>query len=291
MPNKRCENVADTFGEKKCRVLITGADSYVGSAVESWLQSIPERYCVTVLDVIDDKWRAVDFSAYDVVFHVAAIVHRRSSRAKKEFSLYYGINTKLTEEIAKKAKDSNVRQFIFMSSMSVYSACKEKYISENTEPKAKEPYGRSKLMAEEVLKKMQTDEFQVVLLRAPMIYGDGCKGNYPRLVKLAKVCCIFPQIENKRSMLHIDGLCRFVQLMIDNRESGVFFPQDKEYINTSNLVRRIARENNHKIWMVPGLTGIIKLTYWIPCGIGTTMKKLFDDYVYEQEISKYIDEY
>src|SRR5690606_2947926 len=95
--------------------------------------------------------------------------------------------------------------------------------------------------------KLMDEFFKVVILRPPMIYGKGCKGNYPKLVKLAKILPVFPNIENKRSMLHIDNLCEFIKLMIDNGENGLFFPQNKEYVKTSELVKIIAEVHGRKI--------------------------------------------
>lgn len=273
------------------RVLITGADSYVGSAAQAWLSTMSEHYSVTVLNVMGDAWRTFDFSRYDVVFHVAGLVHRKIRQTKQEYSVYDRVNTKLTEEIAHKAKQSGVQQFIFMSTMSVYSGCKETCITEVTVPKAKEPYGYSKKMAEEVLLQMESETFRVVILRAPMIYGPGCKGNYQKLKALAGHIPVFPKADNIRSMLFIDTLCRFVQLMIDNKEAGVFFPQDKEYVNISELVVRLAKEQNHRICLIPGLRGFLRFVTHLPGGFGATMKKMFGDYTYAQSLSEYNEEY
>lgn len=289
MPERACEE-----GKSICRVLITGAGSYVGSAAELWLASMPDRYCVTVLDVENDAWKLFDFSAYDVVYHVAGLVHRRKKHTRAEKELYYAINTKLSAEVACKAKESGVRQFIFMSSMSVYSGCKESCITEDTVPLvaslAKDPYGYSKLKAEEELGRLQSDSFRVVILRAPMIYGPGCKGNYARLEWLAKRIWFFPKVDNRRSMLQIETLCRFVQFVIEEQKSGVFFPQDKEYVNTAELVVRLAAENNRKVRLIPGMTGLIRLTCHLP-GMGTTLTKLFGDYTYARTLPGYKELY
>src|SRR5690554_6798259 len=100
------------------KILITGANSYVGTNVEKWLMKEPNKYYVETLDMKDSNWKEFDFSRFDVVFHVAAIVHKRES--KKNKNMYYNVNTKLAREVAKKSKNSKVKQFIFMSSMSVY---------------------------------------------------------------------------------------------------------------------------------------------------------------------------
>ena len=141
------------------------------------------------------------------------------------------------EKEANKAKEAEVKQFIFMSSMIVYSGCETTHITKDTKPKAENFYGDSKLQADLKLQEMNDDSFKVVVVRPPMIYGKGSKGNYPQLVKLATKLPVFPIVNNKRSMLHIDNLCEFIKLMIDNEESGVFFPQNSKYTNTSDMVQ------------------------------------------------------
>ena len=65
--------------------------------------------------------------------------------------------------------------------------------------------------------------------------------------KLAQKLPVFPDIDNQRSMLHIDNLCEFIRLMIDNEESGLFFPQNREYVKTSEMVKLIAEVHGKKI--------------------------------------------
>jgi len=169
------------------RILITGANSYVGTNVERWLMREPDKYHVDTIDMIDGSWREKDFSDYDVVFHVAGIAH---VNAKKNMeSLYYKVNTDLTIETAQHAKQCGVKQFIFMSSIIVYGeskSLKPVVITRDTEPKPNGFYGNSKLQAEIGIKKLEDQDFKVVILRPPMIYGPGSKGNFPKLIALAK---------------------------------------------------------------------------------------------------------
>jgi nucleoside-diphosphate-sugar epimerase len=160
------------------------------------------------------------------VFYVAGIEHV-SSDPKME-NLYYKVNTDITIETAKKAKAEGVKQFIFMSSIIVYgdSNSSKRVIDSNTVPTPSNFYGNSKLQAEEGIKNLESDYFKIVVLRPPMIYGRGSKGNYPRLAKLAKKIPVFLDIDNERSMLHIDNLCEFLRVMIDYEESRLFFPQN-----------------------------------------------------------------
>ncbi|TAH75068.1 MAG: NAD-dependent epimerase/dehydratase family protein, partial [Anaerolineaceae bacterium] len=231
------------------RILITGADSYIGTSLEKWLEKYPDKYTVDTVDMKGEGWRLKSFAGYDVVFHVAGIAHV-SSDSKRE-ALYYKVNRDLTIETAMKAKFDSVKQFIFMSSIIVYGDIHSSlgFIDRHMIPTPNNFYGKSKLQAEEGIMKLASEEFKTVILRPPMIYGKGSKGNYPKLAKAAQKLPIFPDIDNERSMLHIDNLCEFIKLIIDNEEDGLFFPQNEEYVKTSELVKTIAEAHGKKIML------------------------------------------
>ena len=189
------------------KVLITGANSFVGTNIEKWLMKTPEEFQVDTVDTMNDIWKTADFSKYDVVYHVAGIAH---VDPKPEMApLYYKVNRDLTIEIAKHAKEKEVKQFIFMSSGIVYHASKSlkgDVKTRDTVPNPNDFYGDSKLQAENGLKELETDAFKVCILRPPMVYGPGNKGNLPRLGWLAVRTPIFPAWHNKRSMLFVENL-------------------------------------------------------------------------------------
>ena len=270
------------------RILITGANSYVGTNVERWLIRETDKYHVDTIDMIDGSWREKDFSGYDVVFHVAGIAH---VNAKKNMeSLYYKVNTDLTIETAQHAKKCGVKQFIFMSSIIVYGeskSLKPVVITRDTEPKPNGFYGNSKLQAEIGIKKLEDKDFMVVILRPPMIYGPGSKGNFPKLIALAKKTPIFPAYHNQRSMLYIDNLCEFVRLVIDNEERGVFWPQNREYVDTCEVVRQVAKLMKRNYYIIPGINWAVSIF-----GIFIRqLPKMFGSLTYEQSISDYEYDY
>ena len=274
------------------KVLITGANSYIGESVEKWLNNSDDEYEVDTLDMLDPNWKEYDFSKYDTVFHVAGIAHADVGNISDEVKQrYYKVNTDLTLEVANKAKEAEVKQFIFMSSMIVYSGCETTHITKDTKPKAENFYGDSKLQADLKLQEMDDESFKVVVVRPPMIYGKGSKGNYQQLAKLATKLPIFPIVDNKRSMLHIDNLCEFIKLMIDNEESGVFFPQNAEYTNTSDMVQIIATIKNHNIITIPGFKQVIKLMIKMNNKVGQLSSKAFGDSYYDMDMSMYKDKY
>lgn len=265
------------------KILITGANSYIGTSLEKWLGKYPQEYFVDTVGMMGDEWESKDFSGFDVVFHVAGIAHV-SSDPKLE-CLYYKVNRDLTIEAAKKAKAEGVRQFIFMSSIIVYgdSSSSKRIIDRNTVPSPSNFYGKSKLQAEKGIQSLENEAFKIVILRPPMIYGKGSKGNYPKLAKAAVKFPIFPDIENERSMLHIDNLCEFIKLMIDNEERGLFFPQNAEYVKTSEMVRLIAKVHGKDIRLVKSFNSILSL---MGEKIGL-INKVFGNLVYEKAMSEY----
>lgn len=273
------------------KILITGEGSYVGMSFENYIQQF-DNFQVDTIDMIDGSWRDKSFGGYDVVFHVAGIAHSDFGKISEERkSLYYTVNTDLAIDTASKAKADGVKQFVFMSSASVYGESapigKKKVITKDTPLSALNVYGDSKIKAEEGLKLLRDDKFKVVILRPPMIYGKGCKGNYITLSKFAKKLPVFPNVNNERSMLYIGNLVEFVRLMIENKEDGVFLPQNAEYSNTSNVVKIISNANGKKIHLVKGFSWALKISSHIT-GL---VNKAFGNLSYDMELSKYKDNY
>ena len=208
------------------KILITGAGSYIGTSLERYLARWPECYQVDTVDMLEDSWREKSFAGYDAVYHVAGIAHSDSGPISPERSkLYYRVNTDITAELAEKAKREGVGQFIFMSSAIVYGHSgrvgETRRITADTRCTPANSYGDSKAKAEQGLLPLSDDSFRVVILRPPMIYGKGSKGNYPILSTLARKLPVFPRVENCRSMLYIGNLTEFVRLMIENEEQGI----------------------------------------------------------------------
>ena len=257
-------------------ILITGAKSYIGTSFENYMKQF-DGYNIETVDMLDDSWRKKDFSIYDVVFHVAGIAHSDTKNVSEETKKkYYAVNTDLTVETAKKAKESGVGQFIFMSSIIVYGSANE-YISNDTIPKPDNFYGDSKFRADNAIHTMQSDKFNVVSVRPPMIYGKGSNGNYPRLSALAKKTPFFPDFNNQRSMLYINNLCECIRLIIDNEEKGYFYPQNSEYVKTSELVKII----NPKIKLTSVFNFAIRLLKNV-----TIFKKVFGNLTYDKKMSE-----
>ena len=275
------------------KILITGENSYIGTSFEQYInENYPNDFEVDTIDMISGHWREKSFVGYDSVFHVAGIAHSDNGKIRKEKEeLYYSVNTRLTVETAKKAKLDGVSQFIYMSSSIVYGDSapigKSKLITKDTPVSPTNCYGDSKVQAEKGLSLLEDEKFKVVILRPPMIYGKGSKGNYQLLAKVALKLPIFPYIDNQRSMLYIGNLCEFVRLMILNDEQGIFWPQNREYSNTSELVRMIAQSHGKGLVFLRDFDWMLKI-------LGqkiSLINKAFGNLNYEQEMSNYKEEY
>jgi UDP-glucose 4-epimerase len=189
----------------------------------------------------------------------AGIAHRKAAD-----SLHYSINSGLAVDAAKKAKIEGAKQFLYLSSAAAVNPVNA--------------YGRSKLSAETSLKALENESFTVTIVRPPMVYGSGCKGNFTRLVKLSRLLPVFPDIRNKRCMIYIDNLCHFMADIIIRRVSGTFFPQNTDPVCTTELVRLIAGCLDKKIWFTKLFNPIIAVFSGI-----SAVDKMFGDFVYNGE--------
>ena len=276
----------------KKRVLVTGVNSYIGNAFRSYMEQYPEEAVVDGISVRNDAWKTLDFSGYDCIFDVAGIAHADTGHVSEEVKKrYYAVNCDLTVALAQKAKEEGVRQFIFMSSAIVYGDSApigfQRMITRDTPPAPADFYGDSKLQPEKGILPLADDHFKIAVLRPPMIYGKGSKGNYPVLSKMAQKLPAFPKVENCRSMLYIGNLVEFVRLVIKNEESGFFFPQNGQYSNTSQLVQMIAEAHGKHIILVGGCTVPLRL---LSQATGL-VNKAFGSLAYDMSMSEYKENY
>lgn len=277
----------------KKKVLITGANSYIGVSFEKYAKAYySENFVINTVDLISDSWREENFSEYDVVFHVAGIAHSDVGKVSEETKKkYYSVNTNLAVEVAKKAKVDGVKQFVFMSSMIVYGDSarfgQKKVITRDTMPNPANFYGDSKWQADKGVRALADENFNVTVLRPPMIYGRGSKGNYCTLAKIAKKVPLFPKVKNERSMLYIDNLCEFLCKIMLLGEGGVFIPQNSEYTDTCDMVNEIAKMSGKKIILSSLFAPLVFLCSKIPGKIRGLVNKAFGNMVYDQEMSQY----
>lgn len=259
------------------KVLVIGANSYIGKKFYEYSKNKEDhKMHVDMVTASDGAWRKTDLTGYDAILHLAAMVHKKEKKYMKD--LYDEINHKLAVEVARKAKENKVGQFIFLSTAAVFgygTSC----ITKDTVPKPVTYYGKSKLAAENDIMKLQDKAFKVAIVRTPMVYGDGCKGNYARLEKLARFTPIFPEYHNKRSVVHVANLSEYLANLIIEAKEGYFYPQDSEYLDTCMEIVRIRNRLGKRTWLVSAGNGIISLLL----SRFRIIRKIFSDLYYNMD--------
>lgn len=264
-------------------ILIIGKNSYIGKNLKAWLNQYPEKYKTSTISVRDDRWKSYDFSKFDTVINCAGVAHINNIQEGMK-NLFYSVNRDLVYELGKKAKNDGVSHFIHLSSMNVYGD----YCDNITDRDVVNPtsfYGDSKLQGDFELEKLKNNSFVISYIRPPFVYGKDCSGNFKTISKIAHLTPIFPDYKNKKSMIYIDNLCEFIRLIIDDKKGGVFTPQNKELISTTDLVAEIAINNNKKILFTKLFNWILKL--------GNkkfkTIRRAFGNDCYDLSLSDYYD--
>lgn len=257
-------------------ILITGKNSYIGNSFCDYTTKYGDT--VSVVDTIGDDWKDCDFSKFNAVVHVAAIVHKRENEYTEDEC--FAVNTQLAYDIAVKAKSEGVSQFVLLSTMSVYGTLTG-VITKDTELSPFNLYGKSKLEAERMISSLSDESFTVTVLRPPIVYGKGCRGNYVLLSDFARKMPFFPDFKSKRSMLYIDNLSAFIKKAIDEKLSGVFCPQDDEYVCTCDMVEAIAKVNGRKIKLTRVFNPLIKLALKLKVNV---VCKVFGSLVYDKDM-------
>ena len=260
------------------RILIAGEHSYIGTHLAAWLATQPDEYAVETLSLHGEDWHYANLAGVDAAVLVAGIAHQRETPENEP--LYEAINHQLAVAFAARAKTAGVRQLLFISSMSVYGRTTGR-IHADTTPTPNTAYGRSKLAAETELATMANDHFHVAILRPPMVYGPGCRGNYPRLATLIGNTPVFPRAQNERSMIYIDTLCACMEQLLQTGEGGLFFPQNTRYVRTAELAAQIARERGRSLWQPRGAGWLLRL---LAPYIGV-VGKVFGTLTYDPEMS------
>jgi UDP-glucose 4-epimerase len=239
------------------RLLITGSNGFVGTY---FIDKYKERYDIRTFSFLTDDLDALDCSELDAVFHLSALVHQMGGASAEE---YERVNVTQTLELAKKAKEAGVKQFVFMSTVKVYGEETDVAYTERSECHPQDEYGISKLKAEKELKKLEDKNFKISIIRTPIVYGFGVKANIKNLVNLVNKIPILPfgAIENRRSMVYIGNLCHLVDVVIEQEKSGVFLASDDEPLSTTKLVELMAKELNKKVYLIkiPFFEALLKL--------------------------------
>jgi len=246
------------------KLLLTGATGFIG---KYFIVKYQANYNVQTFSFLNDEISDLKLIDTDVVIHLSALVHQMGGASAEE---YERVNVTQTLELAKKAKESRVKHFIFMSSVKVYGEETDEIYNEDTDCFPEDEYGKSKLKAENELLKLEDEEFKISILRTPIVYGYGVKANIKNLISLVEKVPVLPfsGIYNNRSMVYIGNLCNLLNKIIETTSRGIFLASDDKPLSTTNLIQLIAKELDKKIWLIsiplfPSLLKLIKPSFYM----------------------------
>ena len=255
----------------KKTLMITGASGFIGT---NFIEKYKDDFNIVPVCLIENKPEDLDYEGVDCILHLAALVHQMNGAPEEK---YFEVNTELTKSLANKAKEAGVAHFVFYSTVAVYgthgSIDKEIVLSINSPTNPKDAYGKSKLEAENILRRLEYKNFIVSVIRPPMVYGDNCPGNMARLEKLVKKFPILPFGNNefKRSIVHINKLLDETKKIIDNREKGIFIPKDDKDVSIKEIVGNLAFKNGKNMTLVKIPRFLLKFMYKIKPKVITSL--------------------
>lgn len=226
-------------------ILLTGSNGYIGN---EFIATFQHKYNISTFSSLTDKLEELVLKNIDTVVHLAALVHQKKNLSYED---YHKVNVDYPLLLAKKAKESGVKHFVFMSSIAVYGDDKV-LLNEHTSCNPHTFYGRSKLEAEKKLIELENDDFCVSIIRPPMIYGKNAPGNIASLINLIKISKILPfaDIHNKRTFIYIGNLLALMMQVIDLRQNGIFLASDDAPLSTTTFIKLIAKELEKKVLLV-----------------------------------------
>jgi UDP-N-acetyl-alpha-D-quinovosamine dehydrogenase len=249
------------------RVLVTGAGGFVGRALCPAL----ERASWTVIPAgrrdigdigPDTDWRNL-LDGADAVIHLAARVHLMRDDAADPAAEFDRVNHLATARLAAQAAEAGVRRFIFMSSVKVHGDVSGHPLRAADPPTPMDPYGRSKYAAEHAIA-VHRHGMETVVLRPPLVYGPGAKGNFLSLMRIIDRGWPLPfaAVENRRSMIYLGNLVDAILASLDV-PPGIYLPSDRDDVSTATLIRRIAAGLGRSarlfpvpVWVLRGLAGV-----------------------------------
>ncbi len=250
-------------------VLITGATGFIGGALLGALKGRTVRRALrrsttpthpgdTVVGTIgpDTDWGAA-LAGMDCVVHLAARTHVTSEDSADPLAAYRRINVEATRSLAQQATAVGVRRFVFLSSIKVNGdATLEHPFTEADMPQPQDAYGISKCEAEEVLRDIASrSKMELVILRPPLVFGPGVKGNFLRLLQLIHRGRPLPlaSVRNRRSLLHVANLADAIATCVEAPAAAgkTYLVSDSTDVSTPELIRKLAAGMGHAARLLP----------------------------------------
>ena len=234
--------------KRKKTIMVTGASGFIG---KNFIEKYCEEYEIKTVNLRITDVENINFEGIDTVLHLAGLAHQMSGAPEDK---YYEINRDLTKKVAEIAKERGVKHFVFYSTVKVYGfdgdiENHDIVLNENSPCFPNDPYGKSKYEAENILKKLENSNFKVAIIRPPMVYGAGVKGNMLNLIKLVDKIPVLPfdYEENKRTIVGITNLLYMTKLIIDKEAGGIYLATDGEPVSIKDIVEAIEEGLNKKI--------------------------------------------
>lgn len=261
-------------------ILIVGKTSFVGQGVDRWFRQKQPRPQVSCMSVRDDGWKGADLTGFDVVIFTAALVHRPEVT---DWNEYERLNARLPYEFAIHAKAQGVKQFLFISTVSVHQAertlPKGFVITPQTPLAPPSLYGKSKLMGERLVQSLADEQFHVSVIRPTFVYGQNCRGQHIQtLHRVATRLPVLPKAfaNEPLGMVYIDNLAELCWLVANSGCSGVYHAQDRHPLST------------YGVWkaMAPRKIGIPCTWLFRPFVKISAVNRLFGGSAYTEEMAK-----
>ena len=265
----------------QANVLLTGATGFLGQAVlerllehESHKVTLALRSAVSFVrcaaHVVGDFSNGTDWSAalsnQQVVVHAVARAHIMKDEVADPLAEYRRVNVDGTLNLGRQAVAAGVKRFIFISSIKVngeQTPLGQPFTADDT-PTPDDAYGISKLEAELGLQQLASEtSMEVVIIRPPLVYGPGVKGNFANMIKLVSKGLPLPlgATNNKRSLVALDNLVDLIITCIDHPAAAnqVFLAGDGQDLSTTELLYRVARAMGKPSRLLPVPSSLLML--------------------------------
>ncbi|WP_213663096.1 NAD-dependent epimerase/dehydratase family protein [Stutzerimonas stutzeri] len=267
------------------KILLSGANGFLGSQIlkSCELRTLDVLACARDADISKPGWAKTPsldptsewgefFSGIDVVIHAAAIAHRVGKNSTDYYQQLQNANIQGTLNLARQAAAAGIRRFIFISSIGVNGSINTRPFTVSDRPNPAEPYAQSKWEAEQGLWKIQLETgMELVIIRAPLVYGPEAPGNFGSLVRWIDRGIPLPlgAIHNKRSLVGIDNLVDLIVRCIDHPAAAnrVLLAGDGEDLSTTELLRAVGQAMGKPARLIPVPTVMLQ------CGAALLGKK------------------